>query len=57
MPTEVLDVAVVAKIDKLRSELEKIPGITAKESKKMAAVWFVPGLYLVVRGLARGLAP
>ena len=39
MPTEVLDVAVVAKIDKLRSELEKIPGITAKESKKMAAVW------------------
>lgn len=39
MPTEVLDIAVVAKIDKLRSELEKIPGITAKESKKMAAVW------------------
>jgi hypothetical protein len=39
MPTEVLDIAVVAKIDKLRSELEKIPGITAKESKKMAATW------------------
>jgi hypothetical protein len=34
-----VDIELQVKIDKLRAELEKIPGISAKESKKMAAAW------------------
>lgn len=34
-----VDIELQVKIDKLRAELEKVPGISAKESKKMAAAW------------------
>lgn len=34
-----VDVELQVKIDKLRAELEKIPGISARESKKMARAW------------------
>lgn len=34
-----VDINLQIKIDKLRAELEKIPGITSAESKKMAMIW------------------
>ena len=39
MSSEILDIEIQLKIDRMRAELEKIPGISSRESKKMAVAW------------------